>query len=251
MKQLKPMSLALLMLFSAQASADDALKQQMQTKFPSTPITDANTVDGFTGLIELTVGAKQIFYTNIEGSRLLIGHIFDPKTNLDLTQQKLDELNKVDWSLLPLKDAITIKKGKGEREFAVFTDPDCPYCKKLEEEIKLLDNITMHVFAYPLAMHPQAKEVAQKIICAKDKTKAWNDYMSSGIQAQNDGKCTASQSIDRNLTLGEKLGVNGTPALIARNGKVKPGFMPAANLDVWLNENQQPKPQSNEQKVKK
>lgn len=249
MNQLKPISLALLVLFSAQVNADDNLKQHMQSKFPSTPITHAQNVDGMPGMIELIVGGKQIFYTNIDGSRLLIGHIFDPKNNMDLTQQKLDKLNKVDWSLLPLKDAITIKKGKGEREFAVFTDPDCPYCKKLEEEIKLLDNITVHIFAYPLAMHPQAKEVAQKIMCAKDKAKAWLDYMSSGIQAQNDGKCAASQSIDRNLTLGEKMGVNGTPALIARNGKVKPGFMPAASLESWLNENQLPI--RNEQKAKK
>ncbi len=248
MMQLKPITAALLMLLSSTVLADEALKQEMQVKFPGTPITDANKVEGMDGLVELIVGGKQIFYTNTQGNRLLIGHIFDPKTNLDLTQQKLDELNTIDWSLLPLKDAITIKKGKGEREMAVFTDPDCPYCKKLEEELKLLDNITVHIFAYPLAMHPQAKETAQKIVCAKDKSKAWLDYMSASTMPSNDGKCQQAQAIDRNLALGEKLGVNGTPALIAKNGKIKPGFLPAAQLEAWINANQ---PLTTNAKVKK
>lgn len=233
----KALTTALVLILAMPAMADEATKAAMQAKFPGTPITDASPVADFPGLVELVFGKNQIFYTNTEGSRLLIGHIFDPKTNTDLTQQKIESMSVVDWSLLPLKDAITIKKGKGEREIAVFTDPECPYCKKLEEELKLVDNVIIHVFTYPLPMHPQAKPIAESIWCAKDKAKAWTDFTLTGAKPANDGTCAAAQAVSRNLALGEKLGITGTPAIIARNGKMKPGYMPAAQLEIWLNEN--------------
>lgn len=232
-----PLAIVLLSALSLPVMADEVTKAAVQAKFPATPITDASPVADFPGLIEMVVGKNQIFYTNTDGSRLLIGHIFDPKTNTDLTQQKIESMTVMDWALLPLKDAITIKKGKGEREMAVFTDPECPYCKKLEEELKLVDNVIIHVFTYPLPMHAQAKPISESIWCAKDKAKAWSDFTLTGAKPANDGACTAAQAVSRNLALGEKLGITGTPAIIARNGKIKPGYMPAAQLDIWLNEN--------------
>lgn len=224
------------------AYADEQTKAKLQAVFPGTPITDANPLSDFSGVIEMIVG-KQVFYTNETGTRLMIGHIFDPKTNTDLTQIRLDELNKIDWSILPLKDAITIKKGKGEREFAVFTDPECPYCKKLEQEIAKLDNVTIHVFAYPLPMHPMAKQLAEQIMCSKDKAKAWTDLMLINSKPASDANCVAAQAVTRNLALGEKLGISGTPAMIAYNGRIKPGYLPVLQLDAWLSENAQ-KPQT-------
>jgi thiol:disulfide interchange protein DsbC len=220
------------------AVASESLTDEMKSKFPGTPIASANHVDGFSGLVELVIGKNQIFYTNEEGNRLLIGHVFDPKTNTDLTQQRIDDLSSIDYKSLPLKDAITIRKGKGEREVAVFTDPDCPYCKKLEEELKLIDNLTVHIFPYPLvAIHPNSKSVAEAIMCSKDKAKAWTDYMLNGVKPKMDKRCDLASAVDRNVELGTKLGINGTPALIAFNGKIKPGYAPAASLEVWLNEN--------------
>lgn len=227
-------------------SVANDVTEKMKTKFPGSPVTSAKELADFPGVVELVMGKNQVMYTNTEGTRLMIGHIFDPRTNTDLTQQRIESLSFVDFKTLPLKDAITIKKGKGEREIAVFSDPDCPYCKKLEEELKLIDNITVHVFPFPLAMHPEAKTVSEGIVCSKDKAKAWTDYMLNGVKPQMTKKCDAASSIDRNIELGSKIGVNGTPAMIAFNGRIKPGFAPAAQLELWLNENAM-KPQAKAQ----
>ncbi|MCH9741632.1 MAG: DsbC family protein [Proteobacteria bacterium] len=233
------LSLALLAAtMSFQAFAADNLTTEMQGKFPNTPITSATELSDFPGVVEMVVGGKQIFYTNKDGSRLLIGHIFNPTTNTDLTQAHLDELNIVDWASLPMKDSITIKKGKGEREIAVFTDPDCPYCKKLEQEMEHIDNVTIHLFMYPLtSLHPNSKNIAQSVACSKDKPKAWSDYVLNGTAPQAKSDCEAAKMVDRNIEFGTKMGLSGTPAIIAKNGHVKPGYMPAAQLDQWLDAN--------------
>ena len=78
------------------------------------------------------------------------------QTQQDLTQQRIDELNKVNFSELPLKDAIKEVRGKGQRKLVVFSDPDCPYCKKLERDLPRLDNVTIYTFPFPLeGLHPE------------------------------------------------------------------------------------------------
>ncbi len=76
--------------------------------------------------------------------------MMDLKNHVNLTEARASELNKIDFSKLPLQDAVKTVKGNGMRKIAVFSDPNCPYCHKLEEALKSIDNVTVYTFLFPI-----------------------------------------------------------------------------------------------------
>ncbi|KDN94727.1 DsbC family protein [Hydrogenovibrio marinus] len=216
-----------------------SLKESLQKKFPATPITSATFVKGIPGLVELVVAKNRILYTNESGDKIIVGHIYDPRTNVDLTQTRINDLTRVDFSKLPFKDSFTVTKGKGTREFAVFTDPECPFCHKLDNELQKLTDYKMHVFMFPLSIHPGSKALSKQIWCSNNKGKAFESWMEKGTKPSS-GKCDAS-AIDRNVKFGMVNGISGTPAIIGKNGIVNSGWLPAKRLDSFLNQTSAPK----------
>lgn len=203
----------------------------LKGKYPNTQFTNIDR-SPINGLYEVTIG-KNIAYTDASGRYLLFGSVYDMQTNTDLTAAKREAANRIDYKGLPFKDAITIVKGKGERQIAVFTDPDCPYCKRLEGELAKVDNVTIHVFLFPIAeLHPDAKNKSESVWCASDRPGAWGKLML-------EGKVPASKPCDnpveRNVTLAGNLGIRGTPFLIAADGRTLPGAAPADRINAWLN----------------
>ena len=159
----------------------------------------------------------------------------DLKSHSNLTEQRRSELSTVDFSRLPLDKAIVKVKGDGSRKLAIFTDPDCPYCKQLEKELSGVSNVTVYIFLFPLAqLHPDAPRKAKAVWCAADRVKAWDDLMLSGQEppAPKAGCETPIADIAR---VGEELHINGTPGLIFSNGKLVPGAIPAADIEKLLN----------------
>ena len=150
-----------------------------------------------------------------------------------ITAQRQLDTQRTEFPEKFLGNAIKTVKGDGSRVFAVFTDPDCRYCKQLEGELSRLDNVTIYTFLYPLeSLHPEAKTKAIGVWCSPDRVKAWNELMIAGKKP----KLVACNSpITQNLALGSKLGVVGTPTLIAADGRLLPGSAPAEKIDQWLN----------------
>ena len=212
---------------------DIALEKMLRGLYPSTQITGVRKTE-MGGLFEVDMG-KNIGYTNSEGRLFIFGHIFDMKTQQDLTAQRLDELNVVSFAELPLKDAIKTVRGDGSRILAVFSDPDCPYCKKLEQELLGLDNVTIYTFLFPLdGLHPDASNKAKFIWCSTDTSAAWRDYMLHAKAPATNKSC--DNPIERNVQLGQKLNFNGTPTLVAADGRVMPGAAPLEQIEKWLAE---------------
>jgi thiol:disulfide interchange protein DsbC len=154
----------------------------------------------------------------------------------DLTAERKDSLAKVDWTVLPLENSIQFISGKGERVLAVFSDPDCPYCKKVEAELAKLDNVTIYLFPFPIqSLHPNAVAKSTAIWCAKDRAQAWRDALAgvkvAGRLAEK-GDC--ENPIAANVALADRLGINGTPTLIARDGRLLPGAASADRISAWL-----------------
>lgn len=232
----KTIAIALAASLSAAASAAEsdeaALEIKLRELYPATQFSGVHKTE-IPELFEVGMG-RNIGYTNSEGRYFLFGHVFDMKTQKDLTAARLEELNAVDFSSLPLKDAIKTVSGNGKRVFAVFSDPDCPYCKKLEPELAKLDNVTVYTFLLPLeGLHPDAKRKATHIWCAKDRVRAWNDFMAKGDLPAMKGK-ECENPIERNMQLGQKLNINGTPTLIAADGRILPGAAPIEQIEKWL-----------------
>jgi len=175
---------------------------------------------------------NRIVYTDTSGKHLFNGHLFDIDAHEDLTERRIEALTRVDVKQLPLGDAFDVVRGDGKRQLYLFEDPDCPYCKKFEEQLPKINNVTLHVFLYPLTtIHPHAYEHAQSVWCSKDRRKTWADKMLKGIDPPG-AKC--ANPIDRNLALGDKLHIDGTPTIVFADGRVRAGSMSAEDLEHLL-----------------
>jgi thiol:disulfide interchange protein DsbC len=230
---IKIISIFLCFFSSLVAFADeDVLREAMKTIYPELPIKSIKKTD-YNDLYEVFIGS-QIIYTNDAFDFLIVeGRVVDPKTKTDLTELRLEELNRINFNDLPLSDAIKVVKGDGKRKIAIFSDVDCPYCKRLEKkELSNINNITIYTFLYPLAIHPEAEEKSKKIWCAKDRAKAWNEYIFKDKLPKNSGDCKTP--INKIVKLGKDLGISSTPTIILSNGKRVPGAIPYKQLEEYL-----------------
>ena len=154
------------------------------------------------------------------------GVFYDMKNQIDLTAPMKKLAQMVDVSKLPLENAITREAGKAENTLFVFTDPRCPFCKKLEAELVKLENVRIHTFLTPLtSLHPDAKEVSARILCAKDKAKAFEDFMLKGKEISEPAQCQTT--LEANERLMTELGVKGTPTIFFENGERATGALSA------------------------
>jgi thiol:disulfide interchange protein DsbC len=208
-----------------------ALAAKLMKQFPEYTI-DSIRPSGVEGIVEVLFGGNRIIYSDTAGEHIFNGHLFDLEGHRDVTDERLEEVTRLDVRQLPLADAFNVVHGNGKREIYVFEDPDCPYCRKLEEQLPKVNDVTFHVFLYPLtSLHPHAYEHALGIWCSKDRAKAWADKMLKGIDPPA-AKC--DNPLDRNVALGDKLHIDGTPTLILANGRPHSGTMTAEELEKLL-----------------
>jgi len=218
-----------------------ALREALTRLYPNTRFGDIQR-SAIPGIWEVWMG-NNVAYVNDEGRHFIFGHMYDMQTQTDLTAAKKEQVSlqteaarpKVRFADLPLGDAIKVVRGNGQRKVAVFSDPHCPYCRKLEVELAKLDNVTIYTFLYPIeSLHPEAAAVAQSIWCAKDKAAAWRQYMASGKEPK---ALRCDTPINRNVALASSSGIFGTPYMIFANGTQAPGAMPAAAIEQRLSSN--------------
>ncbi len=226
--------LLLMSLISGMAWAADSVNvapataKQIRENIPSLPI-DAIRPSAMSGLYELQVG-NQIFYSDRTGKYLIAaGHMFDVASHTDLTAKRLEEINRVDWSSLPLNQAIVSGDPDG-LPVAIFTDPECPYCKKLERSLKGVTGIKFYTFLFPLeSIHPKARAKTESIWCAENQHEAMLQVM---LEGKTLPKATCETPIAANIALGTKLGISGTPTIIAGDGRKFSGN--PTQLKAWL-----------------
>ncbi|MFL6673810.1 MAG: DsbC family protein [Massilia sp.] len=188
----------------------------------------------YAGLYEVRV-AGDILYTDKKGEYLVIGHVYDAKTSQDLTRARVDEINKIKFSDLPLESAIKQVKGDGKRVIAVFEDPNCGYCKRLRQTtLKNIDNVTIYTFMYNI-LSDDSFVKSKNIWCAPDRVKAWDDWMVNGkLPAAAPASCQTPN--DKVLALGQKLRIQGTPAIFFTDGSRIPGAVDQQTLETKLSQ---------------
>lgn len=180
------------------------------------------------GLYEV-VTQDHLFYTDENALYLIDGAMYDLKSMRNITDDRSRLLFAIDFNSLPLNFAVKKVKGKGARKLAIFTDPNCGFCKRLEQELLKIDNVTLYLFMYP--MFPGSDEKVRGVWCSKNQVKAWDDLMLNDIMPP---AATCKTPIDKVVALGRQLKVSGTPALIFSDGTINPGYMPAAELEKAL-----------------
>ena len=170
------------------------------------------------GLYEVFANGN-MYYMDKNVTYVLVGaNMYEDATRKNLTLEHKKELTSIKFNDLPFKNAIEIKKGTGEYKFAIFSDPDCPFCKSLEQgmEYDKVSNYTAYVFLLPLKeLHPNAAEKAESIWCAKDKKEAWLNWM---VKETAPEKAKCDNPIESNTKLADELGVAGTPTIYLSDG---------------------------------
>lgn len=229
---LKCMAVGLLAgMLTTTAWADEAsLKKTIEATYPKVKIQNIAKTP-YAGLYEVFLDG-QIIYTDDSFNFLIVeGRLVDPKNRRDLTAERMDELTRVDFASLPLDKAIKVVKGNGNRKLVVFSDPDCPYCKKLEQkDLVGITDVTIYTFLYPLeSLHPDAANKSRAIWCAPDRSKAWQEWILNGQLPKGTASCDTP--IDDVAELGRKLGITSTPTLIFANGKRLLGAYPAKEIE--------------------
>lgn len=222
---------AFFMLASSAQANETVIRKALLQQFPSAQISSVKKTP-YSGLFEVYLDG-QVLYVDAQAKYVFAGDVIDLKSRRNLTQARLNQLNAVSWDTLPLNNALKTVKGNGSRKLVVFSDVDCPYCRKFEVELTKVDNITVYTFLYPIeGLHPKAVQISKQIWCAPDRNKAWDDYTTKEIVPKNDGQCP--NPVDETIALGAKLKINGTPTLIFADGQRVPGMVPAAQLERLL-----------------
>ncbi len=234
MHRFKWTALFLAIGLSMQAWADEAaLKKIIEAAYPKFKV-DNVTKTPYGGLYEVFMGG-QIIYTDDKFSFLIAeGKLVDPKTKKDITSDRLDELTKIDFNALPLDQAIKVVKGNGSRKLVVFSDVDCPFCKRLEQkELSSINDVTIYTFLYPIeSLHPDAANKSKSIWCASNRVKAWNEWIFNNRLPTGTAKCEVP--LEKVGELARKYGVNSTPTMFFEDGKRMLGAQPAAEIEKGL-----------------
>ncbi|MGA8884796.1 MAG: DsbC family protein [Acinetobacter sp.] len=225
----KACALLLAGALSQWAMADAAsVQRQLEAKYPALQIENIQATE-MPGIYSGSVGG-QIIYTGEGAEHILVGSMIRLKDQKNLTNALMLTQNQLDWKKLPLKDAVKSVRGTGKRQLAVFSDPNCPYCKQLEVELNKLNDVTLYTFVLPLK--PQSVAPSKQLFCEKDPALAWSNLVSKGIQPA--GKKSCANPVERNLQLAKSLGLNGTPAIVFSNGTKLMGAYPAQEIEkIW------------------
>jgi len=181
---------------------------------------------------EIRIGT-QVFYADEAGRHLIEGSVYDNQSRVDLTKARITQLAAFDFKQLPLKDALVVRHGKGRRKVALFSDPNCGYCKRLESELKTLDDVTIYVFPFAMLGETSLAK-ARDIWCAAEPSRKWREWMLDGTPAPTAATSCDSSGLERNLAFGEKHRIEGTPTLVFEDNSRASGVLTSAALDQRL-----------------
>lgn len=206
------------------ASGFEPTRKAFESAFPGVQV-DAIRATPYPHLLEVQVGGT-LLYTDEQASFVLQGALLDSKTRQDLTERRMQELNKISFDALPLDKAIKLVKGDGSRRMVVFEDPNCGYCKRLHTTLKDIDNVTVYSLMFPI-LGPDSRRKAEDIWCAKDPAQTLTAWMGQGTRPE---KASCDHPLDQLLSVGQKLRIQGTPAIYFDDGTRADGWLPAEQL---------------------
>ena len=210
-----------------QAQNTQQIKAELQKRLGSTANIKGVSASPVPGLFEVQLNSE-IFYTDANAKYLIQGEVIELASGQNLTEKRQADLNRIRWSDLPLSNAIKMVRGNGSRQLAVFADPNCGYCKRLEKTFQQLDNVTVYTFLLPI-LSADSMQKSKQIWCSADATKAWIDWTINNTTPSGKGDCTTP--IDKNLALAKSYGVTGTPTIFFTDGARFPGAVQLSDIE--------------------
>ncbi len=223
-------ALGLASTMSLAEDADQAIRQSLQSIQPGMPI-EAIAESPLPGLYQVHLKGGRQLYTSADGQYVLQGYLFQIKDGqaINLTEQHETKAIAEQVNAIAPSQMVVFAPKAPKAHITVFTDTDCGYCQKLHSEVPELNRLGVEVryLAFPRQglQSPAYKEMVS-IWCAKDPKAAMD--LAKSRQAVPDAEC--SNPVAEQYALGQMIGVTGTPAIVLANGKLIPGYQPAAQL---------------------
>jgi len=226
---------AVMLLAALAVRADEAaVRRMVQDKLRGDGAIESVQKAPWGDLYEVVVrgpDGAQVYYVDGAATIVITGQAIDAKTGRNLTEERQRKLSAIKWGSLPFGDAVTTARGSGRRKIAVFSDPNCPFCKRFEKDLAKLDDITVHIFLYPV-IKPESVAQTKSVWCSKDRAKAWNDLMLRDVQPSAKPDCDTP--VEKLVALGRKLGANSTPTWFLENGERYQGAIPVEEVTRLL-----------------
>lgn len=216
--------------FSIAARADEqGIRKVLKSKIPGAEVLAIEKLP-YAGLYEIAVRRGNdvaVYYSDVLGQIIIVGNLFETRTDRNLTEERVRKLTAIDWDALPFRWALTTRRGDGRRQIAIFSDPNCPFCQKFEKDLAAIDNITVHIFMWPV-IKPESVRQTKSVWCSKDRVKAWNDLMLKNIEPTAPTDC--ENPIDELVALGRRLGASSTPTWFLPDGTRYMGALPMSQV---------------------
>ena len=173
------------------------------------------------GVYEMLAGSRMMYFAPQSGI-LIIGELFS-KDGKSLTAEKKNLLQSEKVSELDQSIALIVGDPNAEKAIIEFTDPDCPYCRKLHQQLKTETNVKRVVFFSPLdQLHPTASKKVIHIFCSDDPAKAFDEvYGESAGKKKKWLDCEKGRQMAlAHKKVSDQFGVSGTPTVILGNSVV-------------------------------
>lgn len=231
LRDLALLSIGIFLSSFAHAQVEQQIKVDIQKKLGSNTKVRSVSPAPVSGLYEVLVG-NDIFYTDSSGKYLIQGEIIELSSGKNITEQRQADINRIKWVDLNTANAFKTVRGNGSRQIAIFSDPNCGYCKRLEKSLLQLDNITIYTYLIPI-LSADSTQKAKQIWCSPDASKTYIDWMVNGVPPG--GKSDCSTPLDKNLSIAKNYGITGTPTIFFTDGSRFPGAVQIADIEKKLN----------------
>lgn len=205
----------------------EQIKSELQKKLGSNAKVKSVSPAPVAGLYEVIIG-NEIVYTDASGKYLIQGEVIELASGKNITEQRQADLNRIKWTDLNPANAIKNVRGNGSRQLAVFSDPNCGYCKRLEKSMQQLDNVTIYTYLIPI-LSADSTQKSKQIWCSADPNKSYMDWMINGTVPSGKGDCTTP--LDKNMAFAKTYGVTGTPTLFFTDGSRFPGAVQVTDIE--------------------
>jgi thiol:disulfide interchange protein DsbC len=213
------------------AQSEQQIRSELQKKIGSNTKIKSVSLSPIPGVYEVLVG-NDIFYTDINSKYLIQGEIIEIATGKNITEQKQADLNRIKWSELNPANALKVVRGNGSRQLAVFSDPNCGYCKRLDKSLQQLDNVTIYTYLIPILSSDSALK-SKQIWCSADPQRTYIDWMINGVTPSGKSDCTTP--LDKNMALAKTYGITGTPTIFFTDGSRFPGAVQITDIEKKFN----------------
>jgi thiol:disulfide interchange protein DsbC len=168
---------------------------------------------GINGLYEVVSGNRVLYYA--PGPEYLIYGPMITREGRNLTEERTLEILERGLKGVPLEKAVRI--GGGPHQIIEITDPDCPYCRTASAFLSARNDVTRHVFFFPLAIHPNAPAKVRQIFCAEDRAKVYEEAMAGKLDDMKFTPCKTAaveELLKTHREIAERIGVTGTPLFL-------------------------------------